>query len=78
MTLKKYEIIGYVFYVIAAVLFTPLIRVAVLSVFAIETSEKLTIATYLLLIGEIFVRDWYFHIPAILLIISGILLIKKK
>lgn len=79
MHIKKYfGFIGFGFYVIAIFLFVPFIISAVLGSLAIGMTEKMTVNNYLILLGEVFVGRWFLHVPAIMLIISGFILNKKR
>ena len=74
---KYYPILEFSCYIVAIFLFLSFIITAVLGAFAIGVHEKMTVTNYFILLGEVFIRRWFFHIPAITLIIIGII-VKQK
>lgn len=74
---KYYPVLEFSCYVVAIFLFLSFIITAVLGVFAIGVHEKMTVTNYFILLGEVFIGRWFFHIPGIVLIIIGVK-IKQK
>lgn len=64
-------------YFIAIFLFAPFIISIILGSFAIGSNEKSTVARYFMLVGDLFIDRLPMHIPAIILIITGII-VKQK
>jgi len=60
-------------------LFMALIEaISVILFLAIMDTEKMALSTALLTIGELFVFRIYLNIPAIILLVLGIIILKRK
>lgn len=75
---KYHKPLEFACYFIAIFLFIPFVIAVIMGAFAIGSNEKSTVTRYFFLLGDLFVDRFQVHIPAIVLIIVGFVIKKRK
>ena len=76
---KHPKTLGFISIIVSIFLFMPLIQTIMIAGFlAIMDSDQMHLSTFFLTVSESFIFRYYFNLPAIVLLILGIIVLNKK